>query len=141
MVGTARSDGLHDPVWSAADLPSARVIHPDDVHVRRLHVPATIRLPFRPVKVADSADQTISSGWRVRTCRSERLEGAQCGKRSQITVKIAAVGTESICEPKRIGDNDPSVPCGVRILRRVHARVKPRLHQSIVAATATSASE
>ena len=104
---------------------SARVIPFQTWFMSEIQSPATMRLPARPrLKATPSsfAQTTISSGWRVRrraAVRASSTPNAASDPRSPS--KLPPFGTESICEPKRIGGKCPvgsgaateDIACGV----------------------------
>jgi hypothetical protein len=95
--------------------------------------PATIPLPAtpRPKATASSADQIVSRGCRVvcaTLSSASRTPIAATDPRSPST--FPPDGTESMCEPKRIGCADRSLPSRPpRMLPAASMRVRSARHQ------------
>ena len=106
-----------------------------------------MRLPFNPrlkATPSSAAHTTISRECRVRRFAAVSASSTQCGQRSQVAVEIAAIGTESTCEPKSIGGTDGRTratseifPAGSTRGSRPAVRIKPIMYRR----PATSASE
>jgi hypothetical protein len=100
----------------------------------------------RPNAVLSSwAQTTISSGWRVATPDARTVSStSRAASVPRSPSKLPPLGTESMCEPNRIGGADACTPSRAKMLPAASMREDrpaPRSSSSSHARAATSASE